>query len=99
MTPENKALFERALTDFVLAPRSKLCMVDARRLRKWMQAHPHDYPDLPDDQALGSQLRDFFFLRATIYDAEKIKAGVSTVSALRPIWVDNKMNVVGMSND
>ena len=99
MTPENNALFERAITDFVLATRSKLCMVDARRRCIWMQAHPLDYPDLPDAQAIGSQLRDFFFLLATIYDAEKIKAGVSTVSGLRPIWVDNKMNVVGMSND
>ena len=97
MEASQKALFEKALEDYVKSTPAKLCMVDARKLRKWMQAHPKDYPDLPDDQKLGSLLRDFFFMRPTIYDAEKIRAGVVSVSGLRPLWVDSKLNVVGIS--
>ena len=97
MLPEQKQLFERALEVYVKSSPAKLCMADARKLRKWMQAHPKYYPDLPDDQKLGSLLRAFFFIRATIYDAEKIRAGVVSVTGLRPLWVDSKLNVVGMS--
>jgi len=90
-------LFEAALTDYIKSSTSALCYANAKKLRRYMKENPERYPDLPDDQKLGSMLRDFFFMRPTIYDARRIREGTASVSDLHPLWVDKKFNVIGMS--
>ena len=105
LSPELKEVLEEALTDYIGTATSKLSTVGFRynAFKSFLKDHEAAFPELPlnddhdDRQKLGSLLRDFFFMRPTIYDAEKIRAGVVSVSGLRPLWVDSKLNVVGMS--
>lgn len=97
MDPGWQSLFERALTDYIKTSNSKLCVVNAKKLRRFMSQHPDIYPNLPEDTALGNMLSAFFRFRATIYDVEKIKSGLVSVSGLTPLWVDKKLNVVGLT--
>ena len=96
MEREQESLLERALTDYIKGSKSKLCYIGNRQLRKFMEQNPGDYPNLSDSQKLGAAIASFMAFRARIYDVEKIKSGASAVEGLRPIWVDAKMNVIGV---